>query len=36
MEAIAGVKSELHMAEGNDYLMVPDDGAVPTPNWATD
>ena len=34
-EAIAGVKSELHLEEGSDYLFVPDNEA-PAPNWATD
>ncbi len=34
--AVAEVKSELPLAEGQDYLFVPDGGEVPAPNWAAD
>ena len=34
--ALAEVKSELPLAEGQDYLFVPDAGEAPAPNWATD
>ena len=34
-EALAGVKGELSLGEGSDYLYVPDSGA-PAPNWAVD
>lgn len=34
-EALAGVKGELRLEEGSDYLYVPDAGA-PAPNWAVD
>ncbi len=34
-EALAGVKGELSLGEGSDYLYVPDAGA-PAPNWAVD
>ena len=34
--ALAEVKSELPLAEGRDYLFVPDGGDVPAPNWAAD
>ncbi len=33
--ALAGVKSELSLEEGSDYLYVPDAGAA-APNWAVD
>ena len=33
--AIEQVKSELHLAEGADYYMLPEPGG-PTPNWAID
>lgn len=35
-DAIQGVKSELHLDEGNDYLFVPDGNGAPAPNWARD
>lgn len=34
-EAIAGVKADLHLEEGNDYFYVADKD-TPAPNWATD
>ena len=34
--ALAEVKGELPLAEGEDYLFVPDGGAAPAPNWAAD
>ena len=34
--ALAEVKAELPLAEGEDYLFVPDSGTAPAPNWATD
>ena len=34
-EAIQSVKAELHLAEGSDYLFVPD-GEMSAPNWARD
>ena len=34
--ALAEVKAELPLAEGEDYLFVPDSGAAPAPNWAAD
>ena len=34
--ALAEVKSELPLAEGQDYLFVPDAGEAPAPNWAAD
>ena len=33
-QALAEVKAELPLAEGADYLHVPDAGQVPAPNWA--
>ena len=35
-EALAGVKGELPLQEGSDYLFVPDSNAAAAPNWATD
>ncbi len=35
-EAVQSVKSELHLAEGSDYLFVPDTDGTPAPNWAQD
>lgn len=35
-DALHEVKSELPLAEGSDYLFVPDSGDRPAPNWATD
>lgn len=34
--ALEEVKSELPLAEGSDYLYVPDGTDTPTPNWAVD
>ncbi|MCY3793252.1 MAG: AMP-binding protein, partial [Gammaproteobacteria bacterium] len=34
--ALAEVKSELPLAEGRDYLFVPDGGEAAAPNWAAD
>ena len=34
--ALAEVKAELPLAEGEDYLFVADGGAAPAPNWAAD
>ncbi|MYK28812.1 MAG: AMP-binding protein, partial [Gammaproteobacteria bacterium] len=34
--ALAEVKSELPLAEGQDYLFVPDGGEAAAPNWAAD
>ncbi len=34
--ALAEVKSELPLAEGQDYLFVPDGGQAAAPNWAAD
>ena len=34
--ALAEVKGELPLAEGGDYLFVPDAGETPAPNWASD
>ena len=34
--ALAEVKADLPLAEGEDYLFVPDSGAAPAPNWAAD
>ena len=34
-EALAGVKAELPLSEGNDFIYVPDAGNPP-PNWAVD
>ena len=34
--ALAEVKGELSLAEGEDYLFVPDSGETAAPNWASD
>jgi citronellyl-CoA synthetase len=34
--AIAGVKHDLPLREGSDYLFVADQGKTPAPNWAAD
>ena len=34
--ALAEVKGELSLAEGEDYLFVPDAGEAAAPNWASD
>ena len=34
--ALAGVKGELPLQEGSDYLFVPDSDDAAVPNWATD
>jgi len=35
-DALAEVKADLPLTEGNDYVYVPDAGSSPAPNWATD
>ena len=35
-EALAGVKAELPLREGGDYLLVPDSHTAAAVNWATD
>ena len=34
-DAVAGVKGELSLEEGSDYLFVPDSGTTAVPNWAS-
>jgi citronellyl-CoA synthetase len=36
VDAVAEVKADLALREGNDYLFVADKGAKPAPNWAND
>ena len=36
VDAVAEVKAELGLNEGEDYLYVPDGGTTNTPNWAQD
>lgn len=36
LPAIADIKAELELAEGSDYLLVPDGGTAPAPDWAQD
>lgn len=33
-DSLAEVRDEVNLEEGKDYLCVPDDGAMPPPNWS--